>query len=217
MSGARPMPLRIAVELPSDLVSPGEFLADVQAYEAAGADAVWLAPASLEPLTLLAAAAAVTSRIGLAAAMPAGSAWPADLLAGVVLTLRRLSRDRVAFVVDAAAAPDAIGGLRPAAGDRRLLVDGPDPSAARLGDGLVCDLEAAADAFERARAQRPDPDFELWVRVPVATGRQAWRDSLTAAEALAATGVVAAHAPNLLDILRNPEEDDRQDLAMATG
>jgi hypothetical protein len=25
------------------------------------------------------------------------------------------------------------------------------------------------------------------------------------------------HAPNLLDILRNPEEDDRQDLAMATG
>ena len=81
MSGARPMPLRIAVELPSALVSPGEFLADVQAYEAAGADAVWLAPASLEPLTLLAATTAVPSRTGLAAAMPAGSAWPVSTAA----------------------------------------------------------------------------------------------------------------------------------------
>jgi hypothetical protein len=208
---------RIAVELPSDLVSPGEFLADVQAYEAAGADAVWLAPASLEPVTLLAAAAAVTSRIGLVATVPAGSPWPADLLAGVVATLRALSRERVAFVVDGAVALDVIRGLRTPAADQRLLVAGSERSAVRLGDGLVCDLEAAAGAFERVRALRPAPEFELWARVPVSAGRQAWRDSLAAAEALEATGVVAPHAPNLLDILRNPREDDRQDLAMATG
>jgi hypothetical protein len=33
-----------------------------------------------------------------------------------------------------------------------------------------------------------------------------------------ATGIIVSHAPNLLDILRNPDsEDDRQDLQIATG
>jgi alkanesulfonate monooxygenase SsuD/methylene tetrahydromethanopterin reductase-like flavin-dependent oxidoreductase (luciferase family) len=215
--------LRIAVELSSDLVPSGELLADVQAYEAAGADAVWLAPAELEPLTLLAAAAAVTSRIGLVAAMPAPSPWPADLLAAVVATLRRLSRDRVAFGVQGTAAPDTIAGLRAAAGEQLVLVAGADAPAldcaARLGDGLVCDLEAAAGAFERVVALRPAParPFELWARVPAPGGRVAWREALAAAEELGATGVVVPHAHNLLDILRNPEEDDRGDLAMAVG
>jgi hypothetical protein len=61
------------------------------------------------------------------------------------------------------------------------------------------------------------PEDELWTRVPAPDGRAAWREALQAAEAEHATGVVVPHAPNLLDILRNPEEDDRQDLAMATG
>src|SRR5215469_11781865 len=91
--------MKIAVEMPSDLVTPGEFLADVQAYEAAGADAVWLTPAALEPLTLLAAAAAVTSRIELVGWLPAPGSWLAAPLAAVVTTLRRLSRERVAFGV----------------------------------------------------------------------------------------------------------------------
>jgi alkanesulfonate monooxygenase SsuD/methylene tetrahydromethanopterin reductase-like flavin-dependent oxidoreductase (luciferase family) len=216
--------LRIAVELTSDLVTSGEFLADVQAYEAAGADAIWLAPESLEPLTLLAAAAVVTSRVGLVASLAAPSPWPADLLAAVVATLRRLSRDRVAFGVPGTAPPDAIARLRATAGGQLVLVTGAEARslacAAQHGDGLVCDLEAAADAFERVLAlERPAPDgpFELWARVPAPVGRAAWRDALGAAEELEATGVVVPHAPNLLDILRNPEEDDRQDLAMAVG
>jgi hypothetical protein len=171
------MPLRIAVELPSDLVSPGEFLADVRAYEAAGADAVWLTAASLEPLTLLAAAAAVTASVRLIASAPAPGRWPADLLAAVTATLRHLGPDRVA-----------------------LGVDGP-----------VCELDAAADAVAEGSAT------ELWVRVPAPNGRMAWREALAAAKEAGATGVVVPHAANLLDILRNPEEDDRQDLAMATG
>lgn len=154
--------MRIAVELAADIVSPGEFLADVRAYEAAGADAVWLAPATLEPLTLLAAAAAVTSRIALVAPSPSPGRWPEDLLEAVVETLRRLGGDRVA-------------------------VGGP------------------ADADE------------LWDRVSAPAGRAAWREALEAAEARQATGVVVPHAPNLLDILRNPEEGDRRDLAMASG
>jgi hypothetical protein len=174
---------RIAVELPLDGVTPGEFLADVQAYEAAGAHAVWLTAASLEPLTLLAAAAAVTARVGLIASPPAPGRWPADLLDTVTETLRHLSRDRVAIGVD----------------------------------GLVCELDAAAEEVARARPHRPASDPELWVRVPAPTGRAAWREALARCEELEATGVVVPHAANLLDILRNPEEDDRSDLAMATG
>jgi hypothetical protein len=130
----------------------------------------------------------------------------------------------VAFGVPGTAAPDAIAGLRAAAGGQVVLVTGAEARslacAARHGGGLVCDLEAAADAFERVLAlERPAPDgpFELWARVPAPGGRTAWREALGAAEELAATGVVVPHAPNLLDILRNPEEDDRQDLAMAVG
>jgi hypothetical protein len=177
------MPLRIAVELPADDVTPGEFLADVQAYEAAGVHAVWLAAASLEPLILLAAAATVTSRVRLVAPTPASVTWPAELLAPVTATLRHLSQDRVALGVN----------------------------------GLVSDLDAVADAFARLRAERPEPELELWARVPAPAGRAAWREALARCEEVEATGVVVPHAPNLLDILRNPEEDDRRDLAMATG
>jgi alkanesulfonate monooxygenase SsuD/methylene tetrahydromethanopterin reductase-like flavin-dependent oxidoreductase (luciferase family) len=173
------MPLRITVELASDPVTSGEFLADVRAYEAAGADAVWLTAATLEPLTLLAAAAAVTTSIRLVASAPASGRWPDDLLASVTATLRHLAPDRVAFGVD----------------------------------GPVRDLDAAADPPVPTRAEAPAP----WVRVPSPSGRAAWREALAAAEEAGAAGVVVPHAPNLLDILRNPEEDDRQDLAMATG
>jgi hypothetical protein len=177
------MPLRIVVEVPSGDLTPGEFLADVQAYEAAGAHAVWLTAASLEPLTLLAAAAAVTSRVRLIAPAPAPGRWPEDLLSSVTATLRHLSQNRVALGVD----------------------------------GLVSDLDAAAEAFARVRGERTAPDVELWARVPAPAGRAAWREALARCEEVDATGVVVPHAPNLLDILRNPEEDDRQDLAMATG
>src|SRR5256885_2678495 len=105
---------RIAVELPADLASAGEFLADAQAYEAAGAVAVWLGPPTpgVEQLTVLAAMAAVTSRLGLAASLPAAGRWPPALLADVVGTLGRLSRDRILLAVEAARAEDLIAALR---------------------------------------------------------------------------------------------------------
>jgi Luciferase-like monooxygenase len=222
--------LRIAVELSPDFASAGEFLADARAYEAAGAEAVWLARSTegLDRLSLLAACAAVTSRIRLATALAESDPWQPALLPDVLRTLDRLSRGRVVLGVEAAAATEErIAALR--SGGRRgpILVAGADDHAVvcatRLGDGLLCPAEAAGGAFPRARATRPEPGtgaadpFELWARVPAPAGRAAWRELLDEYVAIGATGVVVAHAPNLLDILRNPEEDDRQDLAMAVG
>jgi alkanesulfonate monooxygenase SsuD/methylene tetrahydromethanopterin reductase-like flavin-dependent oxidoreductase (luciferase family) len=225
--------LRVGVELPPGFDSAGEFLADARAYEAAGADAIWLRSPGLEPLTLLAAVAAVTSRARLATSAP-GSPWPAGLLEQVAVTLQRLSRGRLVLGLDADPVPGhaeaLIEALR-AAGAAILVVGSGEEAlrcAARLGDGLVtaaAGAEAAAAAFQRARELRrapgggaqPGGELELWARVPAPGGRAEWRELQTAYEAAGATGVIVAHAPNLLDILRNPEEDDRQDLAMTVG
>ena len=96
--------------------------------------------------------------------------------------------------------------------------------AARLGDGFISgggDLDRVRAQFGRVLELREElgrsGDFELWAQVRPPASRQAWRDLLAAHEELGATGVIVDHAPNLLDILRNPQEDDRQDLSMAVG
>ena len=185
--------LRVAVELPASFASAGEFLADAQAYEAAGADTIWVGAAGQEPLVLLAALAVVTSRARLGAPAPATPPWPAELHARVVAALQRLSRDRVVLGVpaEAAAAPPAEGAS--------LLVCGGEP-----------------DEVARMRAGVPD-GLEVWARVPAPGGRSEWRELHAAYAGTGVTGVIVPHAPNLLDILRNPEEDDRQDLSMAVG
>jgi alkanesulfonate monooxygenase SsuD/methylene tetrahydromethanopterin reductase-like flavin-dependent oxidoreductase (luciferase family) len=209
---------RIAVELPAELTTPGEFLADVRAYEVAGAEAIWLGPASLEPLTLLAAAAAVTYRVHVGAWVPAG--WPDAPLTAVVRTVERLSPDRLALAVEA----EALAGTLRGAGCGRVLMAGSSAaaveSAVRLADGIVCQLAEAAGVRERIRTLRPDDEqdqYELWARAPAPGGRAGWGELLADCETAGATGLIIGHAPNLLDILRNPEEDDRRDLAMAVG
>jgi alkanesulfonate monooxygenase SsuD/methylene tetrahydromethanopterin reductase-like flavin-dependent oxidoreductase (luciferase family) len=224
--------LRIAVELPAELTTPGELLADVQAYEAAGADTIWLAPGAMEPLMLLAAVAGVTSRAQLATPLASPGTWPAALLVRAVTTLERLSRRRVVLSLEAgpetAQAEALTGALRARDGDRSILMTGAGEAslrcAARLGDGLVWDHATAPAAFARVRELRRPPGrvaaadaFELWARTPAPGGRAEWRELLAAGEGMGATGLVVLHAPNLLDILRNPEEDDRQDLGMAVG
>jgi hypothetical protein len=54
--------LKVAVELPGDFESAGEWLADAQAMEAAGAEALFVASGGLDRQALLAALAAVTTR-----------------------------------------------------------------------------------------------------------------------------------------------------------
>ncbi|TME20662.1 MAG: hypothetical protein E6I70_00910 [Chloroflexi bacterium] len=74
---------KIGVRLPASFDSAGEFLADAQALEAAGAELLTLGEGDLEPALLLAALASVTTRIALHGAANE--------------TLRQLARGRLAL------------------------------------------------------------------------------------------------------------------------
>jgi hypothetical protein len=78
---------KIGVRLSAAFDGAGEFLADVRALEAAGADLFVLGEGPLDAVVLVAAMAAITSTVALAA--PAADAGQLD-------TLRLLSRGRLA-------------------------------------------------------------------------------------------------------------------------
>jgi alkanesulfonate monooxygenase SsuD/methylene tetrahydromethanopterin reductase-like flavin-dependent oxidoreductase (luciferase family) len=276
--------LRIGVKLPGRFESPGEFLADAQAYEAAGADSIWLSdgmfrpahgdeymPPGLDALTLLGALAAVTSRVRLGTSVVVAPQWPPGVFAQVVTTLERLSRGRLVLGVgagwervqlEANGVPFEERGARldelieltrrvwsgvtepfagrfyrvPAVRVAAPMRPGGPPilvgafrdvafrRAARLGDGFISgggQPDHVAKQFRRVLDLRRElgrtGEFQLWAQVRAPQSRAAWRETVTAYGDAGAEGVIVNHAPNLLDILRNPEEDDRQDLQMAVG
>ncbi|MGP3956697.1 LLM class flavin-dependent oxidoreductase [Nonomuraea sp. 3N208] len=87
--------VRVGVVLPRPPEDPGEWLSDAVAFEAAGADALWMehgAAPSLDPLTLSAALAALTYRSLLVVAVPQAPA------PRVLATVERLSRGRLALI-----------------------------------------------------------------------------------------------------------------------
>ncbi|MBO0686633.1 MAG: TIGR03619 family F420-dependent LLM class oxidoreductase [Candidatus Dormibacteraeota bacterium] len=101
-------PLKIGVKLPEAIQDVGEWLADAAAFEAAGADSLWLSerllrppeddagpPPTPEPWTLMAAVAAATHHARLGTSVSVAALWPPALLAGVVTTLDLLSGGRV--------------------------------------------------------------------------------------------------------------------------
>jgi hypothetical protein len=139
--------VKVAVIMPAELGDAAEFLADVRALEAAGAEMVGVDGGGDD--ALLGAIAAVTHRVRLRVS-PRQSA-------GV---LQKLSRGRV--------------------------VTG-------------------------------DPDGESWVDVEVPPDRESWAAMLRDQEAAGTTGVIVPWDPRLVDLLRNPEPDDRSDLLMSTG
>jgi hypothetical protein len=141
--------IKVAVVMPSEIQDGGEFLADVRAVEAAGADWIGLEGVGISEAILLGAAAAVTERIRFRAPDSASAE-----------TLDKLSRRRV------------------------LSHDGVD---------------------------------ERWVEIEMPVDRESWMAAMREHEAAGATGVVVRWNPRLVDLLRNPEPDDRSDLAMSTG
>jgi hypothetical protein len=76
----------------------------------------------------------------------------------------------------------------------------------RLSRGRLRDAEALAGSGER------------WVRGALPPDRAAWRKAREAAVASGAIGIVVPNDPRLMDLLRNPDqEDDRADLNIAVG
>jgi hypothetical protein len=82
-------------------------------------------------------------------------------------------------------------------------------------------LEDQLDALRAAGVRIFDSDFvageEAWVSVPAPLDRDAWNEALAACEAAGATGVIVPWTDRLIDLLRNPEPDDRSDLLISTG
>jgi hypothetical protein len=82
-------------------------------------------------------------------------------------------------------------------------------------------LEDQVNALRAAGVKIFGSDFvagtEKWVPIPAPLDREAWSAALAACEAAGATGVIVPWTDRLIDLLRNPEPDDRSDLLMSTG
>jgi len=185
--------VRVGVRLarhPDDL---GAWLADGTAFEAAGADALWIDPAQepdLHPLALTAALAALTFRSLLVTTLPAAGPQP-PALAGMLASIRRLSHGRL-----------------------RILTD-TSPTGDPGGPGVFRRVPGDAECFEHLRG--PD-EVERWVAISAPDGRAAWRAAVRDAAERGFQGLVVPADPRLLDILRNPDDHGgRHDLQLAQG
>lgn len=191
-----PTTVKVGVLLARRPAELGEWLADAAAFEAAGAHALWVDPepeSKLDPLALLAALAAITSR-ALLVATPA-SEDPSEALGRTLATIARLSHGRLAL----AAEPGRLEEL----------------TALAPGSAAFRRLPGEPGAFERL--DETDTG-ERWVRTPPPEGRAAWRTALADAVTNGAGGLLVPAGPRLLDILRNPNDpEDRRDLHLAQG
>lgn len=190
-------PVKVGVVLAPRWDGLGEWLADGAAFEAAGADALWVDSASspeLDPLALAAALAAVTYRSLVVTALPVADDRPSA--AGRILaTIGRLSHDRLRVVADADPA-EGHAELASTCGVFRRIHDDP----------ATFELMGEADQAER------------WVSTPSPDGRAAWRAALLDAAERGTHGLLVAADPRVLDILRNPDDrGGRRDLHLAQG
>ena len=198
-------PVRIGVRLDPEPDDLGNWLTDATAFEAAGADALFvdIAPGNaLDPLVLTAALAARTYRTMLVTALRRDDvASPAA--AQRLATLGRLGHGRIRLIDDG-------GRPGPMAGDADL---GPMDGAAALA--VFRRVPGELGAFEYS----PEPETrQRWVTVAAPDGRPAWAATLADVAERGLDGLVVPAGPRLLDLLRNPDEpDDRRDLQIAQG
>jgi hypothetical protein len=196
MVDAEPL-VKVGVRLDAEPQTLGEWLADGAAYDAAGADALWIdlaSDAQLDAVALAAALAVMSARSQVVVVLGQAAHFSPEL-ARSLDTVRRLSHGRLALAVEAERA-DAFADLVP---DLPILRREPD------GSGWI---EPQATAGELSR----------WIVTPPPEGRAGWRDTRARAAARGAYGVVVPSGPLLLDVLRNPREPGgRRDLRLAQG
>ncbi|HEV2032846.1 MAG TPA: LLM class flavin-dependent oxidoreductase [Candidatus Dormibacteraeota bacterium] len=210
--------LRVGVKLPAATGRVGDYVAEVSALEAAGADSIWpeiAAPASPEPWILLGAISAVTHRVRLGTMIDSGAAWPL-----AVDSLARLSGGRV--IVGMASGGDLekrielIRTLHSASPPPILVACGSHAEAKRsalLAEGVI-----VPGGDQEVRDLRAGGEFELWVDLPIPSDRAGWAETMSTYGAAGATGIIVPWDPRIVDLLRNAgEPDDRTDLLIATG
>jgi len=213
--------VRVAVKLPAAPGWIGDYLADVTALEAAGADSIWLDAtnqASTEAWIHLGAISAVTHRVRLGMTVGPEGGWvaAADILG-------RLSSGRVVVGMPPGRELEALvhQSRRSAAPSPSILIlcatRAEAENSAALADGVIV---PGGDEDVRALRARPaqDGEFELWVDVPVPADRAGWAHMIAELGAAGATGIILPWDPRLIDLLRSAgEPDDRSDLLIATG
>jgi alkanesulfonate monooxygenase SsuD/methylene tetrahydromethanopterin reductase-like flavin-dependent oxidoreductase (luciferase family) len=238
----------VGVLLPPLVTDAGDYLADAGALEAAGVHSIWLGEQASAPRaagiphhdvwTLMAAIAAVTSRVRLGSVGADSSAWSADRLISVLATLDALSRGRVMIGLapaesgaDAGSVAALVAEIRRqwrqrTAADPAASSPAPpvllsaisardDEQAACLADGVIHD-DADPDAVARIvaaiastrRRNGVESEVAHWVQVPSPRGREEWRQTLASQQSLGTTGIIVPFVPTLLDLLRNPDRED---------
>lgn len=215
--------LKIAVRMPGETGSLGEYLADARALDTAGAAALWLDHGAQDPWMLAAALATVTSRTRLGV----GLALPVDVaaLAPRLRTLDELSRGR-ADLHGSAAAVSAAGRLVESL-DRCRFVCAADEGGWTLLDGRAAGvvLSGREPEEDRARLARVRTlatpgrsSLECWVEVKLPPDHAGWRQTCVAYAAAGADGLVVPLDERLVDLLRRFDEvDDRSDLTLSQG
>ena len=77
---------------------------------------------------------------------------------------------------------------------------------------------ATCERLARGRLVIAEESVEKWVHATFPENRETWRERRAAALADGATGIVVPNDARLIDLLRNPDqEDDRSDLNIAVG
>jgi hypothetical protein len=189
--------IKVGVLLDRRLDDLGEWFADATAFEAAGADLLWvgsLADSGLDPMAVLAALAARSSRSLLVGELSASDRPLAELVR-TLETIIRLSQARLALIADA---------------------DWPAELTTVVGDlGISRYVPDGQDRYEH---RRDGERVERWARTVSPESRAAWRAALANAAEDGVDGLLVPAGPRLLDILRNPNDPGgRDDLHLAQG
>jgi hypothetical protein len=194
----------IGVALAPRFERRGDSLADARAFEAAGCDSLWL-EGEEDPWLAAAAVAVVTARARVVVPVVQPDL---PFLARREATLGRLlAGGRLALCCPA-----------------ELL----QPVRAAVQCPLFCRVERLASAPADAAgvvlplAALPEEGAPaagtFWLRCEGPADRTAWRQLLARCRTSGAAGAIVPETPRLLDMLRNPDQDeDRSDLTLAHG
>lgn len=181
--------LRIGILLPGDFRHPSELLPDAGAFDAAGADSLWL-DGGAGTLVVMGAVAVAAPRARLGILFERWPGWPPVVLA----TLQRLSRNRLLLAGEVP--PETWEGWPQDVAEPARYLRSPEALEPVSGGG----------------------EPERWVSVTAPENRAAWSATLDEQSARGVTGLLVPADPRLLDILRNPDPGEgRPDLQLAQG